>query len=410
MKLLPHQIKKSKEILLKLQTYNCVYLRGEVRSGKTITVLEVAKCYGAKKVLFLTRKKAIDSILLDFEGIGYDYSLLVTNYESVHKVDDINFDLVIYDESHSLSAFPKPAKRVKEIKKRFSKVPCIWMTGTSAIESYSQYFHQFYVSDYSPFRLYKNFYNWARVFVNVKQRRLATHTINDYTDAKVNEIDKVILPLTVIMTQQDAGIETKINEHILTIPIPEKIKKIAGLLLKKRVVEGAAGVIMGETPAKLQSKLHQIFNGTVIIEGDNNKTEAIVLSDFKARAIKEHFKGRKIAIMYYYKQELEVLKSVFQDDLTVCLDEFNSTDKNFAIQQSSTEGTNISAADCLVYYNFGFSGKNWVQSRDRLTIRERATNDVYIVQEGGGISEKIYKAVNQKKSYNIRSFKNDYAI
>lgn len=410
MKLLPHQIKKSKEILLKLQTYNCVYLRGEVRSGKTITVLEVAKCYGAKKVLFLTRKKAIDSILLDFEGIGYDYSLLVTNYESVHKVDDIDFDLVIYDESHSLSAFPKPAKRVKEIKKRFSKVPCIWMTGTSAIESYSQYFHQFYVSDYSPFRLYKNFYNWARVFVNVKQRRLATHTINDYTDAKVNEIDKVILPLTVIMTQQDAGIETKINEHILTIPIPEKIKKIAGLLLKKRVVEGAAGVIMGETPAKLQSKLHQIFNGTVIIEGDNNKTEAIVLSDFKARAIKEHFKGRKIAIMYYYKQELEVLKSVFQDDLTVCLDEFNSTDKNFAIQQSSTEGTNISAADCLVYYNFGFSGKNWVQSRDRLTIRERATNDVYIVQEGGGISEKIYKAVNQKKSYNIRSFKNDYAI
>ena len=167
---------------------------------------------------------------------------------------------------------------------------------------------------------------------------------------------------------------------------------------------------MGETPAKLQSKLHQIFNGTVIIEDGDNKTEAIVLSDFKARAIKERFKGRKIAIMYFYQMELELLKTVFGDDLTVCLDEFNSTDKNFAIQQSSTEGTNISAADCLVYYNFGFSGKNWVQSRDRLTIRERTTNDVYIMLEDGGISEKIYKAVNQKKSYNIRSFKNDYAI
>lgn len=410
MKLLPHQIKKSKEILLKLQIYNCVYFRGEVRSGKTITVLEVAKCYGAKKVLFLTRKKAIDSILSDFERIGYDYFLLVTNYESVHKVDDINFDLVIYDESHSLSAFPKPAKRVKEIKKRFSKVPCIWMTGTSAIESYSQYYHQFFVSDYSPFKMYKNFYNWARVFVNVTQRRLATHIINDYTDAKVNEIDKIIMPLTVIMTQQDAGIETKINEHIIRVPIPENIKNIANFLLKDRMVEGNGRLILGETPAKLQSKLHQIFNGTVITEADNNKTEAIVLSDFKARAIKERFKGRKIAIMYFYQMELDLLKTVFGDDLTVCLDEFNSTDKNFAIQQSSTEGTNISAADCLVYYNFGFSGKNWVQSRDRLTIRERTTNDVYIMLEVGGINEKILSAVNQKKSYNIRSFKNDYAI
>ena len=105
-----------------------------------------------------------------------------------------------------------------------------------------------------------------------------------------------------------------------------------------------------------------------------------------------------------------MLENFFGDNITSDLDEFNTTDKNFAIQQSSSERMNLSKADCLVFLNWGFSGKNWVQARDRMTVRSRLTNDIYLLFEKDGISEKIYKAVNQKKSYNIRSFKNDYAI
>lgn len=410
MKLRPHQIEKSKELLKILQKYNCVYLRGMVRSGKTITALETARLFGAIKVLILTRKKAIDSIISDYEKMNYQYYLLVTNYESVHKVDNIDFDLVIYDEAHSLSAYAKPAKRVKEIKKRFSNIPCIWMTGTSAVESYSQYYHQFFVSDYSPFKQYRNFYHWSKVFVNVKQKRLSTHVINDYSDAKVQEIDEIIMPLTVVMTQQDAGIETKINEHFIRVDLPDRIKKIADKLIKDRAVQGSSGYIMGETPAKLQSKLHQIYSGSVIVEKEDGASEAITLDTFKVEAIRVYFKGLKIAVAYYYQQELEMLKNVFGDSITSDLDEFNTTDKNFAIQQSSSEGMNLSKAECLVFLNWGFSGKNWVQARDRMTVRSRLTNDIYLVFEKEGISEKIYKAVNQKKSYNIRSFKADYKI
>jgi len=45
-----------------LQRKKIVYLAMEVRTGKSATALEIAKLYDAKKVLFLTKKRAIKSI------------------------------------------------------------------------------------------------------------------------------------------------------------------------------------------------------------------------------------------------------------------------------------------------------------------------------------------------------------
>jgi hypothetical protein len=78
-----------------------VYLNLEVRTGKTLTALEIAKLFGAKNVLFATKKKAIQSILKDYFDFGYNdvFDILVINNESLHKIED-KFDLVIHDESH----------------------------------------------------------------------------------------------------------------------------------------------------------------------------------------------------------------------------------------------------------------------------------------------------------------------
>ena len=141
-KLKKHQIKFSKKILEVLNTYKIAYLAGEVRSGKTLTALEAARLYGASKVIVITKKKAIPSILSDYENFKFPYQIVVINYESLHKLDNYDCDLVIYDESHSLSGFPKPSVRTKLCKKLFFNTPCILMTGTSAVESYSQYYHQ----------------------------------------------------------------------------------------------------------------------------------------------------------------------------------------------------------------------------------------------------------------------------
>lgn len=408
MKIRKHQEIKSKELLIKLKRYKCVYLFGEVRSGKTLTVLETAKLYAASNVLFVTKKKAISSIQSDFDLIGYDYKITIINYESLHKLESKDFDLVIYDEAHSISAFPKPSKRTKLIKDYFYNIPCILLSGTPSAESYSQYYHQFYVSAFSPFKQYTNFYKWSRDFVNVTEKRIGTHTVKDYSDANIKLIDRIINNYKVIMTQKDANFGVNINEHIINVKTPDRIERLAKRLIKDKAIEGKTGYIMGEMPAKLQSKVHQIYSGTCIIDDFEGNTKSVVLSDYKAQEIKERFKGQKIAIMYYYQKELEVLKSVFGCSLTICLDEFNSTDKNFAIQQSSTEGMNISKAECLVYYNFGFSGKNYIQSRDRLTVKDRKDNNVFFIIETPGINGRILNSVKDKKDYNLRSFQKDF--
>ena len=45
-----------------LNRYKILYMAWSVRTGKSATSMEVARLFGAKKVLFLTKKKAIDSI------------------------------------------------------------------------------------------------------------------------------------------------------------------------------------------------------------------------------------------------------------------------------------------------------------------------------------------------------------
>jgi hypothetical protein len=409
-KLKEHQIEKSKELNEILVDYKIAYLAGEVRSGKTLTALEAARLYGASKVIVITKKKAIPSILSDYENFKFPYQIVVINYESLHKLDNYDCDLVIYDESHSLSAFPKPSVRTKLCKKLFFNTPCILMTGTSAVESYSQYYHQFFVSAYSPFREYKNFYKWTKDFVEVWERNLPTHKIKVYDRADVKKIDKIIKPYMVVMTQKDAGFDVKITENYLEIETPKKIRNAVKKLMKDKFLKGKETYIFGDTPAKLQSKVHQLYNGHCITEDETGQSYDVIIDTYKVDYIKEHFKNDKIVVIYYYKNELKMIERVFGEAVTTNIDEFNNTNKSFALQQSSTEGMNLSKADYLVYLNLGFSGKNYIQSRDRMTVQSRKENNIYFVCESDGITENILKAVTKKKNFNTRIFKQSYGI
>jgi hypothetical protein len=284
------------------------------------------------------------------------------------------------------------------------------MTGTSAVESYSQYYHQFFVSAYSPFSRYKNFYKWAKDFVEVWERNLPTHKIKVYDRADVKKIDKIIKPYMVVMTQQDAGFEVKINENYLTVETPPPIKGLVKRLLKDKVIKGSAGYIFGDTPAKLQSKVHQLYNGHCIIEDVNGETSNVILDTYKVDFIRERFKDDKIVVIYYYKNELKMIDNVFGEHITNDIDEFNNSSKSFALQQNTTEGINLSKADALVYLNLGFSGKNWIQSRDRMTVMGRKDNNIYVICESDGITEKILESVTKKKNFNSRMFKQSYGI
>jgi superfamily II DNA or RNA helicase len=184
MELRNYQIEIATEACDRLVRLGIVYLAMEVRTGKTLTALETAKLYGAKRALFTTKKKAISSIENDYKELGYQYELVVVNNESMHKVEG-DFDLVISDEHHRVGgAFPKPNKVAKYMKDRFAGVPMIFLSGTPTPEGYSQIYHQFWVSSFTPFSKWSNFYKWAKDFVDIYQVDYGYGKTNRYERAR----------------------------------------------------------------------------------------------------------------------------------------------------------------------------------------------------------------------------------
>ncbi len=405
MELRDYQIDIANRAIDILKVNKIVYISMEVRTGKTLTALETAKLYGAKRVLFLTKKKAVSSILNDYNNFGYKFDLIVTNDESMHKLEDTNYDLIIHDEHHRFGAFPKPGLATKTYKQMFADKPMIFLSGTMTPESFSQVYHQFWVSNYSPFRHYVNFYRWADDYVFKFQRKINSFMVNDYSKGDELKIMSAIFPYVITFTQQQAGFSTEIEEEVLYVDMTDRTKQIIKTLEKDLVVEGKEEVILADTPVKLMQKLHQLWSGTVKFESGNS----MVIDTTKAECIRSRFSTNKIGIFYKFKEELSALQQVFGDSLTTELDEFDSTDKNIALQIiSGREGISLKNADYLVFYNIDFSATSYWQARDRLTTMERKFNKVYWVFSKGGIEDKIYKTVKAKKKYTINIFKKDY--
>ncbi len=403
MELRPYQTKISAESVEILRNKHIVYLAMEVRTGKSLTALNTAQLYGAKNVLFLTKKKAISSIQWDYDNFGFDFDLTIINDESLHLVNG-EFDLVIHDEHHRFGAFPKPNATAKEFKKRFSKLPMIFLSGTPTPESYSQWFHQFWVSDYSPYKNYANFYKWAAEYVDIKEKRLGYAVVKDYSNAKENLIRRSTRPYIITFTQKEAGFTTSVNEMVLECEMQPITYEVIRRLKKDLIVRNGQGqVILGDTGVKLMQKMHQLSSGTCKFENGSSK----VIDDSKAKFIKEKFKGEKIAIFYKFKAEWDALLQVFGADyLTNSVEEFDATDKNIALQiVSGREGVSLKNAKYLVYYNIDFSATSYWQSRDRMTTMQRQENEVFWIFSKGGIEYDIYKTVQQKKDYTLKIFK-----
>jgi len=384
-----------------------VYLAMEVRTGKTLCSLQICENNKAKNVLFITKKKAIPSIEKDIKTLAPSYESTVINYESLHKVDTSSVDHVIIDEAHSIGAFPKPSGRQKKVaelvKKRNACV--VLLSGTPTPESFSQMYHQVSFIPGNPFSEFSNFYRFANVYVDVKTRMINGRRHNDYKDGK-EDIVKKMDPYTINKSQAQAGFESKVDEEILFVEPSSMVTKIADTLKKDLVVPFMGDFILADTPVKLQQKLHQIYSGSVILE-DSGLSAIIDLA--KANFIKKRFAGSKIGIFYVFKAELEMLKQVFGDQLTESQEEFDSTDKNIALQvRAGREGVSLRNADYLVYYNIEFSATTYWQSRDRMTTIDRKFNKVYWIFTRGGIEERIYKAVLNKKSYTVSHFKKDF--
>lgn len=399
-------IEKGAEICAK---YKFVYLSMEVRTGKTLTSMGIATRLQCNNVLFVTKKKAISSIENDYKLLNPDFEITVINYESLHKVKSRasnRFDFIVVDEAHSLGAFPKPSKRAKDIKnlinKNRSPYVCL-MSGTPTPESYSQMYHQVFGIPTNPFKKYVSFYKFAKDYVKVTQKIINSVYINDYSKGTLNILYEM-KPYTISFTQQEAGFINTIDEEVLSVKMKPITYELTKQLTKDKVINGVGDTILADTPAKMMQKLHQLYSGTIICESGNG----VILDDSKALFIKEHFKNKKIAIFYKFRQEYKALKSVFEDTLCNTVEEFCNTDKCIALQiVSGREGISLKEAEAIIYYNIDFSATSYWQSRDRMTTKDRRHSKIYWVFSEKGIEKDIYKTVIKKKDYTVQHFKRD---
>ena len=388
-----------------IKSNRLLYLAMEVRTGKTLTSLGIADEIGAGNVLFLTKKKAISTIESDYAMLNPKYNLVVMNYESIHKLPQDMWDLIVCDEAHSMGAFPKPSKRAKQVRDLIAKNNpyVILMSGTPTPESFSQMYHQVYGIPSNPFNQYKNFYRFCDDYVIVTEKKINGLRIRDYSNGKQSIID-IMKAYTISYSQKEAGFKVDTREHKLYVKMDDITYNIANKLKKDLVVEGKDEVILGDTSVKLMTKLHQIYSGTVKFESGNST----ILDLSKARFIHDNFGDSKVGIFYKFKEEYNALKEVYGDNLCTELDEFNTTDKTIALQiQSGREGISLRKAEALVYYNIDFSATSYWQSRDRMTTKDRLESDVYWIFAEKGIENKIYKAVSDKKDYTTKHFKKD---
>jgi hypothetical protein len=411
MQLRDYQIELSDKATKILNKYGLVYLAMEVRTGKTLTAFATAYKFGAKKILFVTKKKAKADVMAQVLDANFNFNKIdVDNFEQLHNIGT-DYDIVIIDEAHSLGAFPKPSLRATELKRICYGKAIIYLSGTPSPESFSQLFHQMWVSTYGPFKDYKNFYGWARDYVEIRKKYLYGKQINDYSFAKKELIEEKTRHLFLAYTQEEAGFKELVKENVLYVKMDENIYKFADRLRIDKVITNKEGkTVLGDTAVKLMNKLHQIYSGTVIVDAPERYGKVIDYT--KAEFIKQYFQGKKIAIFYKFAAEQMAIKWVMgkcYEDPT----EFNNANDGCFISQivSGREGVNLSTADALVFYNIDFSATSYWQSRARIQTKDRTKEaQIYWIFSEGGIEDKIYKAVMDKRDFTTEYFKKEYGL
>lgn len=405
-KLHKYQQRKVKEATQKLERHRCVYVAGEVRTGKTLVALHTAAYHlpEGSQVLFITRKKAMASIKQDLKDSGLKkyFDVLIVSMDSLHKVAG-KPDLVILDESHMFGTFPKPSARAKTYRQKFSGVPVIMLSGTPSPESYAQLFHQFWCTGHGPWKKYKNFYHWAARYVEREKVYIGlARPLNDWSQIKdekkfLKEFDAYKVSIT---QKEDANFKGEVVEKVFHIPAPPKIHQVIADLRKEKIAHGK--MLIAHSSAQLYQYYHQICSGTII---DLDGTKRII-SKYKARWIEENYKGAKIAIFYLYQAEGHMLRKMFPQHTDVP-EKFNkaSDDCVFICQVTSgSMGVNISTADFILFFNISHSATQYWQARARSLTREGGNKYVHWLFSDTGIEDDIYETVQGKKNYTVQHF------
>lgn len=402
-----------KEIIPKgiavLKKHYIVFLTARERAGKTLPALGIMKDAGFEKVLCITTVNAAIDIRNAHSQFFPDLNADITNYESAHKflAKKDEYQCIWVDESHKLGQAPKPAKVVETVKTICQNKYIIYSTATPSGEGYHKLYHQFFISSASPLLAYKNFYAFAREFINVKTIKVQGRDIRVYNDVNFAKLWPVIKHVFITWTREDAGFKIDAEDKILTVKMSDEAIAIFNKLKKDKIYTDSSGdVATINGGAELLNKLNQIGSGTLKYD---DVPDGKIIDVSKAVFIKSYFHGKKLAIFYKYIAEGKLLHSFFPNHTNDAA-EFNRRNDLVFIGQvkSYCEGVDLSTADCLVNYNIEFSATVYSQSRARILSKERdKPAPVYYIFAEHGIDHKIYQAVSNKLNFTWTYYKNN---
>ncbi len=376
------QIRLADEAYEILREHLIVYLAFEERVGKTLTSILVAERADIKHILVLTKKKAIGGWLETLKAFKHKKMYTVTNYHQAHKFK-AKYDLIILDESHNyISAYPKPGKIWKEVKKLTKKLPLIYISATPYAQGPQQLYHQLDLSTWSPFNDFRKFYIWFDTYGKPYNIPINGINIPQYDRVDVEAVLDCVKHLFITATRKELDFKHEPNDCVHIIELEPNTKYVYNELIQHSIVELTIGMLVCDTSPKLRTSLHQIEGGTIKINDDrylltNSEKIDFILNKFGDNG--------SLVIMYNYIAEKKKLEEVFKEALILQATSF-------------AEGVDLHKYDDLVIYSQDFSTARHTQRRARQCNknRDKPINVHYLLVKGA-ISSQVYKTVSVNK-------------
>lgn len=383
-----HQVTASNDIADRIERDGFAALAGAPRSGKTATAIRVCELLHFDSVLVFTPKNAIPGWHSEIERTGTKTHITVTNYEQAHKLDPDEFDFVILDESHRLGNRGKPNKRFKNIRQVAWHKPLLIMSGTMTIETPLAIYHQTAISKYGPFSIYTSFYKFFLKYGIPNLASFQGRTIEQYNRCQPG-LEERIAEFVVTMTQRDAGIK---GEAIDRLHVVELSPDTRALIKQVRdgVLEVHGNEVLLESLMAERLAVHQLEYGGLKIGDTYWQTGNDEVADYILETFGDH---DKLALMSHYVSTRRVFERKF---------------KKARLLSSNAHAEGVSLADYTDFVVAGtdFSGAKHAQRRERgINIMRQGDATVHFIVTNGGISREVYKAVTDKKDFNLALYR-----
>jgi len=403
--MVPEQYQKdiADELLAKLREYGLAILAMQERTGKCLTTILACEDSLASKVLILTKKKAIEGWENTINNYIHVNSYTVINYESVHKLEDYDFDIIVLDESHEkLAGYPKVSETWKKVRKLTVSKPIIYCTATPHSEGKQLLFNQLRLSDWTPLD-YSNYYKFYEEFADrtkdgkFKQVRIGGgEYVIDYTAVQHDKVYAACEHLMILKTRQELGFKHEPEDVIHYVELNKKVKDAYNIIATKKAMEftsmmdGQDYQIVCDSPMKLRTTLHMLEGGGLKVKKDGKDEYIQLVSDDKIQFILGKFgDNENLVIMYNYIVEGIKLKKYF---------------KKAQILQGDTyaEGVDLSMYKHLVIYSQNHRTSKHTQRRARQAHKDRDEPIlVHYLLIKGAVSDKIYRDVSIKKKNHV---------